>query len=246
MGNSAIKEKIDRAESTKILSLDGCKVKWKEIDSALKNIKTLRSLDLSNNSLKGDVAGGVGSQTDLKKLYLNNNKLESLSVQKLSSLEELTASQNKIQKIDLNGNMKLKKVLLDKNIISSLFISPSTPLKELDLSNNRLSSIPDEILQLPSLTSLNLSYNTIVGIDSSTSISCRSLQKLLLTSNQITTLPKALFTDTKLNTLDINSNVIQPEDLKELDGYDEWLMRQKGTIDKQISGGLTAKLIENK
>eukprot|EP01060_Flectonema_neradi_P018342 TRINITY_DN25148_c0_g1_i1.p1 TRINITY_DN25148_c0_g1~~TRINITY_DN25148_c0_g1_i1.p1 ORF type:complete len:246 (+),score=50.60 TRINITY_DN25148_c0_g1_i1:39-776(+) len=245
MGNSAIKEKIERAESTKILSLDGCKVKWKEVDSALKKVTTLRSLDLSNNGLKGDI-DGVARHTELKKLYLGNNKLQRLSLDKLSVLEELTATNNVIQNIDLTGNLRLKKLLLSKNLLTTVMVSPECQLKEIDLSNNKLKSIPTQIMQLPSLTSLNVSHNSIAGIDTSVPIKCKSLQQLILTSNKITTLPRELFTDTKLHTLDIDDNVIQPEDLKQLDGYESWLQRQKGTVDKQISGGLTAKLIENK
>ncbi|KAJ9464858.1 Plant intracellular Ras-group-related LRR protein 7 [Diplonema papillatum] len=249
MGNSVVKQKVDRAEASKVLSLEDGGLRWKDFEklSIARRIPTLRYLDLTRNKLAGPFSVEVAALTALKKLTLDGNRLENLAgLASLVNLEELSANSNLLANVDDVAKLgKLKLLSLNANKLKALpTLTRLTHLKTLSFSSNAVSAIPNEVFSLPALEDLDASNNQISGIDTALQVTAKNLHRVDLSQNNVSTLPKSLFTDTRLSTLEVGGNPLSPAELKTLPGYDEWLLRQKKIIDKQISGGLTAKLIE--
>lgn len=170
--------------------------------------KKLRTLDLSKNNLS-DV-GRLGSLTELKILYLDNNNLFAGSLECLAKL-------TKLQNLSLSGN-KLGKPIPVKHqtnvnntsspaVLSEAIPSLPTTLKQLNLSCNFLSSVPRSVVSttLNRLEKLDLSSNQLATLPD---LICnlQSLEELRLDSNMIVTLPEAIGKLSKLKVLSLRSN----------------------------------------
>ena len=75
------------------------------------------------------------------------------------------------------------------------------------LCNNNLASLPVELLQLPNLQLLDVSFNFIQNIPSK--ISCPSLKSLYLSNNKLIELPIAVWYLPHLEELQMNNNFLQ-------------------------------------
>eukprot|EP01063_Lacrimia_lanifica_P040538 TRINITY_DN9214_c0_g1_i2.p1 TRINITY_DN9214_c0_g1~~TRINITY_DN9214_c0_g1_i2.p1 ORF type:complete len:261 (+),score=77.13 TRINITY_DN9214_c0_g1_i2:72-854(+) len=256
--SSMIKQKLDRAESTRMLSLDGLKMAWKDVEKPLGKLPTLRTLDLQNNRLKGDLVPAVFGMTSLRKLHVGRNKLEGLGAEakKLNNLEELTAEDNLIATVSADGVMalpKLKKLDLSRNRISVLAATPALmALKEVNLSHNALTLVPYGLFALPALVVVNLSHNSISAVTPDEgAVACKNLKELDLSHNAVTALAPALLSATLLSVLHLegNNRVCKGPELRKAVGdeaYDAFMLRQKKTVDKQMQGGAVATLIHEK
>eukprot|EP01059_Diplonema_ambulator_P030010 TRINITY_DN5010_c0_g1_i1.p3 TRINITY_DN5010_c0_g1~~TRINITY_DN5010_c0_g1_i1.p3 ORF type:complete len:265 (+),score=126.75 TRINITY_DN5010_c0_g1_i1:54-797(+) len=246
MGNSAIKQKIERAEKSKSLSLDGCGLGPKDTAGVLKKLDGLRMLDLSRNKLKGKVPDEVGKFKELKKLILDMNRVTDISpVSELVNLEELCVNNNVLGVVTcLSSLQKLKKLSLSNSQVTRCSVEGLKNLREVNLSNNKLTEPPVGVFSLPLLLDLDLSHNQLTTLGDT--VSAASLQTLNISHNTIAAIPNELLTATKLVNFTFDENPFTGTDLKEMEGYAEWMARQKKTVDKQISGGLTAQLIEEK
>ncbi|XP_024972087.1 putative leucine-rich repeat receptor-like serine/threonine-protein kinase At2g24130 [Cynara cardunculus var. scolymus] len=114
------------------------------------NLTALRTINLSDNSLYGNIPFGISSLRHLRNLYLDNNSLQGPIPGSLSSLSNLT-----LLALGNNG--------LHGEIPPSLFSNCSL-LSNLDLSFNLFSGkIPPEIGNCPKLWNLNLYNNQFTG-----------------------------------------------------------------------------------
>ena len=75
------------------------------------------------------------------------------------------------------------------------------------LKNNNLSSLPEELLQLPNLQSLDVSFNHITTI--SPKLSCPSLKYLNLSDNKLVELPMTIWYLPHLEELEVKKNILQ-------------------------------------
>ena len=80
-------------------------------------------------------------------------------------------------------------------------------LTKVSMNDNNLLSLPVELLQLPNLKSLDLSYNCIQNIPSK--ISCPSLKCLYLSNNKLIELPVTIWYLPHLEELEIKNNILE-------------------------------------
>lgn len=117
-------------------------------------LDSLVELDLSDNNLQRIPTYGISNLNNLRKLYLNRNRIaenvRSDAFQDYSSREILL-------KLELAANK-----LTDESLSTNLFW-PLTSLRELSLETNELTIVPSEALknQETTLTNLNLGLNQV-------------------------------------------------------------------------------------
>ncbi|XP_069718086.1 leucine-rich repeat-containing protein 40 [Phaenicophaeus curvirostris] len=176
-------------------------------------------------------------QTDLTKLLLASNKLQSLSEDirllpaltvldvhdnQLTSLPSALGQLENLQKLDVSHNKLisipeellqlscLKSLLLQHNELSHLpdGFGQLVALEELDLSNNRLTDIPTSFALLINLVRLNLACNQLKNLPADIS-AMKSLRQLDCTKNYLETVPPKLATMASLEQLYLRKNKLR-------------------------------------
>ncbi|NWU80843.1 LRC40 protein, partial [Onychorhynchus coronatus] len=176
-------------------------------------------------------------QTDLTKLILASNKLQSLSedVQLLPALTVLDVHDNQLtslpsalgqlenlQKLDVSHNKlqslpeellqlpRLRSLLLQHNELSHLpeGLGQLLSLEELDVSNNHLTDIPTSFALLINLVRLNLACNQLKDLPADLS-AMKSLRQLDCTKNYLETVPSKLATMASLEQLYLRKNKLR-------------------------------------
>ena len=254
--NSAVKQRIERAGNTKLLSLEDSGLSGGDIDNVLKKLATanLRALDVSGNKLQ-KLPKNCPKNGSLKKLNISRNKISDIdAIAVLTELEELTATNNLLEVVGttcLAQMARLKKIDLSRNVLHTISITPSLVLlAECNISHNKLTVLPPALFGLPKLTKLDASHNELKALPDMThgiGAPPELLQVLDVSHNRITTLPAFLFSSTKLINFQMDGNPVTRAELEALVGedvYSSFMQRQKKTVDKQISAGLTAQMIK--
>uniref|UniRef100_U3JET0 Leucine rich repeat containing 40 n=1 Tax=Ficedula albicollis TaxID=59894 RepID=U3JET0_FICAL len=176
-------------------------------------------------------------QTDLAKLILASNKLQSLSedVQLLPALTVLDVHDNlltslpsalgqleNLQKLDVSHNQlrslpeellqlpRLRSLLLQHNQLSQLpeGLGQLLSLEELDVSNNQLTAIPSSFALLLNLVRLNLACNQLRELPADLS-AMKSLRQLDCTKNYLETVPPKLASMASLEQLYLRKNKLR-------------------------------------
>ncbi|NXB79181.1 LRC40 protein, partial [Donacobius atricapilla] len=176
-------------------------------------------------------------QTDLTKLILASNKLQSLSedVQLLPALSMLDVHDNQLtslpsalgqlenlQKLDVSHNKlrslpeellqlpRLRSLLVQHNELSQLpeGLGQLLSLEELDVSNNQLTAIPTSFALLVNLVRLNLACNQLKELPADLS-AMKSLRQLDCTKNYLETVPPKLATMASLEQLYLRKNKLR-------------------------------------
>uniref|UniRef100_A0A1I7X9P6 LRRNT domain-containing protein n=1 Tax=Heterorhabditis bacteriophora TaxID=37862 RepID=A0A1I7X9P6_HETBA len=148
-------------------------------------LDSLVELDLNDNNLGQIPQMGVPRLRNLRKLYLNRNRINTLSSNGFASYE----SKDLIIKLSLAGNR-----LTDQTLGETAVFRPLRMLQELSLETNTLTSIPSSALvnQRTTLTNLNLGLNTINEVPVG-ALDFPSLTSLSLEFNGITVIPPQAF-----------------------------------------------------
>ncbi|MGY3782960.1 pneumococcal-type histidine triad protein [Gemella taiwanensis] len=126
--------------------------------SHLKNAKILESIEVNNNKIDSlDFENSTITSLEIK-----NNKLEDINnVHKLSALENLDASGNKISEFPTNKQDKLINLTVSNNVIRTMEnVNNLTALKYLTMSNNYVASLTLR-KKNKTLEYLDISHNTI-------------------------------------------------------------------------------------
>ncbi|XP_036413667.1 toll-like receptor 13 [Colossoma macropomum] len=184
----------------------------------------LVTLDLSENSLRNITNLAFGSMTNLKRLSLSRNKLDSVppAIWNLSSLEDLDLSYNSIYSLtcsDFNSLAQLQTLYISRNPLNSIkdcSFQNLTNLKTLIISSSRLISVTNCFRAcLQKLELLDLTQNKLNYIHKGDFGDLNSLTHLLLNDNQITAIDKGAFEGLqKLTVLNLQSNKITQNSLK--------------------------------
>ncbi|XP_006635105.2 leucine-rich repeat-containing protein 40 [Lepisosteus oculatus] len=176
-------------------------------------------------------------QTDLIKLFLSSNKLQSLSedihllpallvldvhdnhltslpksIGALENLQKLNLSHNKLKELpeELWNLKTLRSLHLQQNELEQIAegVGQLDNLDDLDLSNNQLTGIPNSFGNLRNLVKLNLSYNKLRSLPPAIS-SMKSLKLLDCTHNQLETVPSVLAQMASLEQLYLRHNKLR-------------------------------------
>ena len=126
--------------------------------SHLKNAKVLESVEVNNNKIETlDFENSTITSLEIK-----NNKLEEINnINKLSALENLDASGNKISEFPSNKQNKLINLTVNNNVIRTMEnVNNLTALKYLTMSNNYVSTLALKEKN-KTLEYLDISHNTI-------------------------------------------------------------------------------------
>ncbi|KAL8928079.1 MAG: hypothetical protein Q9172_001066 [Xanthocarpia lactea] len=125
----------------------------------------LRELKAADNQILS--LEGILELDGLIKLMLRGNRIESVNFEtsNLTRLTDLDLRQNQLGEVThLNQLPSLKRLDLSENVLRALdFSEGSKSLQDLRVANNCLSAL--DIGRLPSLLSLNIDNNSVVGID---------------------------------------------------------------------------------
>ncbi|XP_019158223.1 PREDICTED: receptor-like protein 12 [Ipomoea nil] len=186
----------------------------------LKNQVQLRSLNLSNNHIRGYVPSWLGNNT-LERLDLSGNPLDFLEPSSAQgnnsfvSLYQLVMHSCNISKVPkfLKGLPALKYLDLSDNKIEGSLpsgICNMSHLKVLDASDNNLSGLILKCLfNLTSLSVLNLKGNRFDQMPSTFTFAYNNLRSLNINGNQLKgKLPRSLANCKMLEILDLGNNMI--------------------------------------
>lgn len=181
-----------------------------EVSSWVLGSDTLISIDGSyNGSTKID--SFEANKSNLKILYLENNKLTELPEMKgLSSLETLSLANNEFAEYptQLSQLAKLKVLSLSGNKLTEIeSMASNTALTTLYLNYNELTSLPGGIEALGLLSEVSISHNKIEEISESISL-LQSLERFDISFNLLTDIPENISEISGLQMLDVNFNFI--------------------------------------
>lgn len=147
---------IDQSEADKVTNLfvsNKIQVRSAEDVNLFKNVQTIVldgsimiAMDLKNlNNLTLFSCEACNLLTfkgenlkNLKSLYLNNNKLNQISLKNTPEINELIISSNVLQSIDVSPLSKLITLNLENNQIKNLDVSQNPNLESLNINNNPL------------------------------------------------------------------------------------------------------------
>lgn len=173
--------------------------------TALNSLTNLTELYISDNPITEVSLTGFDS---LQKLGLSNNNLDTVNISDLPALTDLYITGSQIDNLFLTNLSQLTGLHIKEAQISSLSLEGLGALTSLDLSSSQNINYPllnDLMIELPALTSLDLSYNQIDDLTPLSSFT--SLTYLDLNSNKIADLTP-LSNLTSLTNLDLGYNQI--------------------------------------
>ena len=173
----------------------------------------LESLNLANNNL-GALPNTCGKWTSLESLHLQCNQLEKcpLEMGSWNLMEQVDFHGNKIHFIpkEMGHMVKLKSLQLSHNEVVEFpdTVSLMTNLEILNMEANKLEGFPDTIKHVTTLRELNLSCNPLLKVVPFSIGRCGELRSLNLCSCGLSALPVELSKLTSLQRLLLTHNNI--------------------------------------
>ncbi|KAM9349953.1 uncharacterized protein ABDE67_009674 [Symphorus nematophorus] len=206
------------------------------------NLHNLHVLDFSQNKLEGVQRETFSGLERLETLKMNNNLISNLTsdtFHNISQLTELHLEWNKISELAdgiFFALTKLKLLNLRGNLLTTfsdkVFGFQASNLKELNLKDNRLAEL-SSISSLTSLTDLILSSNQLSSLPKDFFKNVTVLENLDLSENQLISLPEMIFRDLfNIKTIYLNKNNLSKVDAKMFE--DQLLIQQLYLSDNQL------------
>jgi Leucine-rich repeat (LRR) protein len=206
-----VPEEVLNLTSLQLLLLNLQRNEIKCLAPSIAGLSTLTQLDLSHNRLK-EIPRIIGTMSNLTVLYLNDNKLARLPIEMGhlpgTNLKRLTINNNRLE----TPPQELM-TLSTANILLYYATSEIAILTgELDWSwCKALLSMRSICLEVPNwerLMILHLDNNEISSIDTDICLAMEKLEVLELRRNRLTTMPESLCAHSRLRVLALSSNRI--------------------------------------
>ena len=202
-------------------------------DDTFSGLINLHALDLSYNQLTSVEASIFSKLASLRMINLQHNKVHTISsgaFSALKSLQILSLSFNSIERVEVaafDGLSGLTSLSLDHNGLRSLhsdqFLSSSLTLEDLSLNDNHLTEVPQTLMHLTQLRTLDLGENEISELKESDFGNLRQLYGLRIAGNKISSIKRGHFTNaTTIHVLNLAHNKLSEieqgsfENLKDL------------------------------
>eukprot|EP00636_Phaeomonas_parva_P004136 CAMPEP_0118878170 /NCGR_PEP_ID=MMETSP1163-20130328/18187_1 /TAXON_ID=124430 /ORGANISM="Phaeomonas parva, Strain CCMP2877" /LENGTH=276 /DNA_ID=CAMNT_0006813971 /DNA_START=87 /DNA_END=917 /DNA_ORIENTATION=- len=219
-GRSVLKQKLQRARAAGQLNLDGQGLK--ALPGEVMAIANIKVLSVNNNKIK-ELPEELGAELrNLKRLSVDVNRLEALP--------------------DFSGNMKMTHLSATENVISLEGLMGLPPsLEAVHLSRNALGTVPEPLLLLPRLVSLDLTGNNICELPENLGPSWQSLQEFILDDNFLTMLPESMCELRNLKTLSLKRNRIGPKPRDGPQGIPESLLTSTPVQALELEGNPLSK-----
>lgn len=236
MGNKqSVKSHLENAQRTGVFQLQNAKLI--EVPLGIFELKTLRSIDLSDNKIR-ELPVQMEIFANLRTLLLNNNLLTSLPQQlcQLQRLEVLSLNENNISSLPLDmSNMRSLRVLNLSNNLLRTFPVQLSFLKQLDfidLSNNKINTVPDGVAEL-NVCELNLNGNQISTLSDDLA-KCPRLKVLRLEENclPLSELSRSILPSSNVALLAVDGNLFDAKQLHDAPGYENYMERYTATKKK--------------
>jgi len=197
-----------------------------KLATALKNISSLKVLDLHDNNIPEQVAdelsAAIRANTSLEKLWLSGNHLGSSTVVVVNALKEISTLKELILNDNDNKSEELAPVLA--SVVANNELLEQLALKNNSLNDDGVIMIAQSLSKHSKLKCLNLRNNNITEKAAESLASAISnknrLEKLYLGNNQlqsgVTKLTTALKNISSLKVLNLNNNNIPEQVTDEL------------------------------
>nr|XP_020035842.1 leucine-rich repeat-containing protein 40 isoform X1 [Castor canadensis] len=187
----------------------------------------------ANQNLSFNATERWWEQTDLTKLIISNNKLQSLAddLRLLPALTVLDIHDNQLTSLPsaIRELENLQRLNVSHNKLKMLpeEITNLKNMKALYLQHNELTCIPEGFSQLSNLEDLDLSNNRLTTVPASFS-SLSSVLRLNLSSNLLKSLPAEISRMKRLKHLDCNSNLLEtvPSELAGMESLELLYLRR--------------------
>lgn len=187
--------------------------------AALSGLHRLAVLSLHNNRIQRLDASLLSDLGNLQILRLDGNMLDALPagmLERQRHLHTLVLSRNRLVRIEkelLSRQSALAILALDNNLIEHIdadAFRTSTQLHDVNLSGNYLPSMPEALVPLTRLQSLDLGENRIVGFDASIVSRMKELSSLRLLDNAVGNITRDTFSQLpNLRILNLSKNLIR-------------------------------------
>lgn len=170
---------------------------------------------------------------------MSGNALQFLpDLSQCASLQTVDCSRNAIQGV---GQLppSLTRLTLAENPLRELpaTLLTARSLKELDVSQCQLAVLPGAY-ELPALRVLVLDGNQLTELPAALA-QLPSLHLLSVKDNRLRAVPRAILAESPVEALWLTGNRVTREQLRDMDGYEEYLAKHKRAGDKKLAGGLT-------
>lgn len=187
----------------------------------------------ARSNVQFDAADRWWEQTDLVKLFLSSNKLQSLpdDLRLLPALVVLDVHDNLLSKLPgaIGELVNLQKLNISHNKLKSLppELAQLQHLKSLLTQHNQLEEIPEALGQLAALEELDLSNNNLQNISGCLG-GLTHLGRLNLSNNKLKALPAEISSLKSLRLLDCTSNLLEdvPTSLAGMDSLEQLYLKQ--------------------
>ncbi|MBQ9526236.1 MAG: leucine-rich repeat domain-containing protein, partial [Fretibacterium sp.] len=144
-------------------------------------ITEAKTIDVSGRAIT--TLKGISFFSGLRRLYCNDNGLETLDVSACEELRILHCNNNVLKDLDVSGCTKLTTLHCYNNLLTELGVGDCTNLHILSCHNNLIESL--DVSKCMALTSLRCYSNKITALDVT---KCGNLETLYCYSNLLTTL----------------------------------------------------------
>jgi len=250
--SDVIAKKVAQAKSTRVLALRECGLKQLPAAATGSEYESLRTADLTANSLKA-LPEACGVWAGLSTLLCGQNQLAELpaGIGQLARLEKLTLSQNQLRTlpIELSQLGKLKTLQLDTNSLGKGGLPADVfggnlagVLEDLDLSGNGLEELPASISTLFVLQRLILAKNRLRALPDGLG-RLTKLQHLDAADNLLTGLPDGFLVSlSSLSELWLKGNQMDRLQLQETPGFEAFLERRKQRLDAKIEANVVGRV----
>ncbi|XP_065313490.1 insulin-like growth factor-binding protein complex acid labile subunit isoform X2 [Gordionus sp. m RMFG-2023] len=184
--------------------------------NTLLNLEVLKIMSFTLNKIYNDSLSGLKNLKDFSLVTNFLKEIPPLVFSETPNMEKLFISLKSFKKITKEhfSNLRYLRELSFNNsgidtIESGAFMQMSNSLKSLSLKGNQISTLPESISNLPKLTHLDLSSNTIFDINANSFYGLNSLEHLILSYNIVKNIKSNVLADSKwLKFIDLKANLL--------------------------------------